>query len=250
MLSPLLPLLFPSHAALPLVEERTYDVDGTKRLATLIFPEKTDGPVPVVFGFHGHGGNRRNARRSFAIESHWPEAIVVYMEGLPTQTPNDRLGERNGWQVMPNGSGGRDLKFFDAVLADLQRKFEISPNRTFAMGHSNGGRFSYVLWAARADKFAAFGPSASPATGLQIKAKPAFIIAGETDQIVPFARQKQTIDRVAQLNGTSASKKTGTGHLTIYDSKVPLQTWIYPGDHKFESAAVPHMITFFKSVAK
>ena len=60
-------------------------VDGVNREA-LIYAPSGAGPTscPVVFVFHGHGGSSRQVARSLAISREWPEAISVYMQGLPT----------------------------------------------------------------------------------------------------------------------------------------------------------------------
>src|SRR4029079_9685404 len=63
----------------------TWTIDGAKREALIHLPWKKKGrPAPVVFAFHGHGGNARNAAEMFQFHNQWPEALVVYMEGLAT----------------------------------------------------------------------------------------------------------------------------------------------------------------------
>ncbi len=130
------------------LERMTWTINREAREALVYLPkQKTAGGSPVVFGFHGHGGNMQNAERSFGFEKLWPEAIVVYMQGLPTPGQlTDPEGQRNGWQHDAEQKGGRDLKFFDAVLKTLREKHEIDKNRIYASGHSNGGGFSYLLW--------------------------------------------------------------------------------------------------------
>jgi polyhydroxybutyrate depolymerase len=230
----------------------TVTVDGVERSANVVLPAKPEN-APIVFAFHGHGGNSRSAQRSFAIEKAWPEAIVVYPQGLPTVGQNDPEGLRNGWQKRPGEVGDRDLKFFDALWAKAQRELKPDRGRVFAMGHSNGGRFTYLLWAARSDVLTAFGPSASPARGLTatMVPRPAFIVAGRNDQTVSFASQESSIRDVLRLNslGEVAGKPTGT-HITTYAAKghPSVQTFITDGDHKFPSGCVKPMVEFFRSV--
>lgn len=182
----------------------------------------------------------------------WPEAAVVYMQGLPTAGKTDPEGRRAGWQITVEGNGGRDLKFFDAILAKVRKDVDVDPDRIFAMGHSNGGRFCYVLWAARPDVFAGFGPSGSPATGLlfRMSPKPAFVIAGEADAIVPFAGQKATMDALVAKN--ECGKGTKKGLLTSYESRVgsPLRTYVVPGGHAYPGEANALMVEFFKGLTK
>lgn len=228
------------------------EVDGIRREA-LVYANSKPAPkegAPLVFGFHGHGGNMRNAARSFEMHRHWPEAVVVYMQGIPTRGRTDPDGTKNGWQQNPIDYGGRDLKFFDAMLARLKADHKIDPSRVFSMGHSNGGRFTYVLWAMRPQVFAAFGPSASPGTGLvfRMDPKPAFVIAGEKDQIVSFDSQKRTIDALKSKLECPPEPTSKQGLLSIFKGKggIELATYIYPGTHTYAKEANALMVEFFK----
>ena len=103
-----------------------------------------------------------NAARTFHIETNWPEAIVVYMQGVNTPGRlTDPEGKKPGWQHNAGDHGDRDLKFFDAVLASLKSDYKVDTKRIYSTGHSNGGGFTYLLWAARGEHFAAFAPSAA-----------------------------------------------------------------------------------------
>lgn len=99
---------------------RNWMVDGVRREALVHVPVATGEPAPLVFVFHGHGGTARNAARTFSIHTHWPEAVVVYPQGLNTPGRlTDPEGRKPGWQHGPGEQGDRDLKFFDAMLAQL-----------------------------------------------------------------------------------------------------------------------------------
>ena len=145
---------------------RTWTVDGVTREALLYTPAKAKTEAtPVVFAFHGHGGSAQQTSRSFGYHTVWPEAVVVYMQGLDTPGQlTDPSGDKAGWQAKIGDQGDRDLKFFDAVLATLRQELKVDDKRLYATGHSNGGGFTYLLWAARGDKFAAFGPCSAVAS--------------------------------------------------------------------------------------
>ena len=226
-------------------------VDGVQREALVFVPSKSaSNPPPLVFGFHGHGGNMRNAARSFQLHSHWPEAVVVYMQGLNTPGRlTDPEGKKPGWQSTIGDQGDRDLKFFDAVLASMKEKHKIDERRVYSTGHSNGGGFTYVLWAARGDVFAAVAPSAAVAarTAKDLKPKPVMHIAGENDELVKFAWQQLTITRLRTLN------ECGEGmvwdkNCTLYPSKIeaPVVTMIHSGTHKYPDEAPALIVKFFK----
>ena len=65
----------------------SWTVGGLEREALVYAPAKSpaDGS-PLLFVFHGHGGNMRAAARGMKYQVVWPEAIVVYPQGLPTVT--------------------------------------------------------------------------------------------------------------------------------------------------------------------
>jgi hypothetical protein len=59
---------------------------GTVDRQALVFPvadaKKRESDVPLVFCFQGHGGGARQASLSFRMHDQWPEAIMVYPQGL------------------------------------------------------------------------------------------------------------------------------------------------------------------------
>ena len=232
-------------------------VDGVVREALLYVPAKAKTePTPLVFAFHGHGGSMMNASRMYHIHTLWPEAIVIYPQGLNTPGKlTDPEGKKAGWQSGVGDEGDRDLKFFDAMLASIEAKFKVDPKRIYTTGHSNGGGFTYLLWAERADKFAAFGPSAAAARRVKdgLKPKPMIHIAGENDPLVKFEWQKLTMEIVRKNNqcGEGASWGGATG-CTEYPSKVgaPVVTFIHPGTHTYPSEAPALIVKFFKQHAQ
>jgi polyhydroxybutyrate depolymerase len=164
----------------------------------------------------------------------------------------DPAGKLPGWQRTVGDQGDRDLKFFDAVLASLREEYKVDDRRVYCTGHSNGGAFTYLLWAARGDVFAAFAPSAAPAGRnlRELKPKPVIHIAGENDTLVKFAWQKQTMDEIRKRNGCANEGKAWAKFCTWYDSKerAPVVTYIHPGTHKFPSEAPEVVVRFFKEV--
>src|SRR5437763_6193099 len=97
---------------------RTWDVDGVRREAIVYAPTaKGAGKLPLIFDFHGHGGTHRNAARGHHFHETWPEALVVYPQGLNTPGKlTDPEGKKPGWQSGPGGQKDRDLHFVDAML--------------------------------------------------------------------------------------------------------------------------------------
>ncbi len=243
-------------AAADALTRHTLTVDGATREALLYAPAKAKSePAPLVFGFHGHGGNMAGAARQYHIHTLWPEAIVIYPQGLNTPGQlTDPEGKKPGWQGAAGLQGDRDLKFFDAMLASLQERYKVDTKRIYSTGHSNGGGFTYLLWAERGDKFAAFGPSAAAARRVRdgLKPKPVIHIAGEKDPLVKFEWQKLTLDLVRKNNQCGDGQPWGgiTG-CTEYPSKVgaPVVTFIHPGTHAYNPDAPAAIVKFFKEHA-
>ena len=242
-------------AAADLPLKRDWTVDAVQREALVFAATRpTKDGSPVVFAFHGHGGTMRHAAATFAYQKHWPEAVVVYMQGLNTPGQlTDPEGKKPGWQRIVGDQGDRDLKFFDAVLATLKQDYKIDERRIYCTGHSNGGGFTYLLWAARPDVFAAVAPSAAVAARQlkDLKPLPVMHVAGEQDELVKFSWQQLMMTRLRTMNecgeGTNWDK-----HCTQYTSKLdaPVVTMIHPGTHKFPEEAPPLIVKFFKEHTK
>lgn len=238
------------------LERRTWNVDGVTREALVSIPPgaaATSGKLPLVFAFHGHGGNMNQASRSFPIHQVWPEAIVVYPQGLPTPGRlTDPDGKRPGWQGMAGGQGDRDLKFFDAMLAGLHTEFRVDDKRIYATGHSNGGLFTYLLWAERGEVFAAFAPSAALlAIGFEkFQPKPVLHLGSPEDLLVKFAWQERMIDYVLNLDGCGPRQPGAMGYTSYPSTKgAEVATFLHAGGHRYPSEAPDLIVKFFQAHA-
>jgi len=226
-------------------------VDGVTREALLYVPKSASSTnLPLVFVFHGHGGNARQAARSFQMDREWPEAISVYMQGLKTPGPlTDPEGKQPGWQNRPGAQGDRDLRFFDALLAQVKKDFKVDERRIYATGHSNGGGFTYLLWAERGDVFAAMAPSAAVAVYVnRLTSKPVMHLAGEQDTLVKFTWQERMMKAERSLNHCESEGKAWARLATLYSSTngTPVITFIHPGGHEFHRDAPALIVKFFK----
>jgi polyhydroxybutyrate depolymerase len=251
-------LLFPPPGALraqgsaPGLERVEIEVDGVPREALVYAPPTAKSTrTPLVFVFHGHGGSAPQAVRSFGLNREWPEAISVYPQGLPTPGQlTDKEGKRAGWQGRAGDQGDRDLKFFDALLARLKRDYQVDVRRIYSTGHSNGGGFTYLLWAERGEVFAAVAPSAAVAAGSvpKLKPKPVMHLAGETDPLVKYAWQQRMMETVRKLNGCAAEGTAWAEKCRQYPSSTgtPFVSYIHPGGHQFTAEAPALIVRFCK----
>ena len=237
-------------------QKTEWTVDGVAREGLVYAPTKdSSGGPPIVFGFHGHGGSMQNAARSFGIHDLWPEAVVVYLQGLPTPGRlTDPEGKKAGWQAGPGDQGDRDLKLFDAVLAAMKEKYKIDEKRVYATGHSNGGGFTYLLWASRPDVFAAIAPSAAAGARPQKDTKPCptLHLAGEKDPLVKFEMQMRAVAAIRSFNGCEEQGKDWDKGCTLYASSkdAPVVTFIHPGTHQYPAEGPALIVKFFKEYAR
>ena len=171
------------------------------------------------------------AARRFRLHELWPEAVVVYPQGLPTKTPRDPDGKRAGWLMLP-GPNNKDLKFFDAMLETARSEWHINTNRVYVTGHSNGGGFTYLLWGTRGDLLAAIAPVAASGAQLLRQAKPCPVlhIAGRNDAIVDFRNQERAVEAARRINSTNA----------------PVEFVVHNGGHQYPDDAPEKIVAFFK----
>ena len=99
------------------LKKLTWKVGDVTREALVYAPAPAGKKPPLVFAFHGHGGKAEYSAKKFAVHQHWPEAVCVYPQGLPTPSPGiDPQGKMSGWQKAVGDQQDRDLDFFDAML--------------------------------------------------------------------------------------------------------------------------------------
>ena len=239
--------------------EKTWTVDGVKRTALVRVPAGVSGPLAVVFGWHGHGGRSTHSAGRWGYAEIDTASILVFPQGLPTVSPLvDKEGRMPGWQTSVTSEGGRDIKLFDTILADLKKQHAVDDRRIYSMGHSNGAAFSYLLWQARPEVLAAIGSVAGSlrADGKPTTSLPVIHVAGEKDPLVKFAWQQATFAAVKRFNGcTEEGKpwaKEGVLEATLYTSSkgAPLVTAIHGGGHEYAKGSTELIVRFFKENPK
>ena len=230
-------------------------VDSVAREALVFAPaDAKTKHAPVVFAFHGHGGTAGHAARTMAFQKLWPEAIIVYPQGLKTKgIITDTEGAKSGWQYRSGVDNDRDYKFFDALLARLRADYKVDAKHVFATGHSNGGAFTYMLWAERGTSFAAVAPSAavSQPAAMKLKPKPVLHLAGKKDPLVKFEWQDKMMKAVKIINNCTGESKEWAKNCTLFPSSTatPLVAYIHEGGHEFPAAGAELIVKFFKEYA-
>jgi len=222
-----------------------WQVEGETREAIVYAPDALAGneKIPLVFSFHGRGDTMQNFQYT-NVHVAWPEAIVVYFQGLSTG------GGLSGWQAGRGADGDRDVKLVDVALASLREAYNVDDDRIYATGFSNGGMFTYLLWAERPGVFAAYAPVAGrlrPSVQ-PIEPRPIFHVAGRQDRQVEFSAQEAAIANAVEVNGVAATSTPCGDGCTLYgsDEAAPVMAWIHPGGHVYPRETSERIVSFFR----
>lgn len=197
----------------------------------------------------------RHAARTMAIHPLWPEAWVVYPQGLPTPGHlTDPEGRKAGWQRESGDQDDRDLRFVDAMLAAGHTAGRIDGRRIFATGHSNGGAFTYLLWAERGATFAAFAPSAAVIVrgARKLEPRPVLHLGSPQDPLVKWNWQSRMIDHVLAVNHAGPRRPDSPGLTTYPTASVagaPVAVFIHDGGHGYPEAGPELIVEFFRARA-
>lgn len=183
----------------------TIDVDGTPRSYVLVLPPDydRDRAYPIVFGFHGQGGDSALAQSIYQLEDYWPEpVIVVYPQGLM------QVGTETGWDLASNGE---DIAFFDAMANAFAQELCLDLDRIYAMGFSFGAYMSNYLACYRGNYLrgiaAVGGGGPSPGDTCQSPVG-AMIIHGSTDDVVPYSQGQASRNKWVAVNGCSDATRS------------------------------------------
>ena len=119
-------------------------------------------PLPVLFAFHGGGGNAPGFKKYAGLDAPADARgfAVVYPNGSGRFAPKLltwNAGECCGFAAEHDID---DVGFALAILADLSRDLPLDRARVYATGHSNGGMMAYRLAADAATHIAAIAPVA------------------------------------------------------------------------------------------
>ena len=226
-------------------ETMTWKVGGVTREAIVYAPTAPSptGKVPLILSFHGHGDDMDNFQYT-GMHTAWPQAVVVYFQGLPAR---DSL---RGWQREKGADNDRDLALVDTALASLRKKFNVDEARIYATGFSNGANFTYLLWVERPEVFAAYAPVAArllPSMPLK-QPRPVFHVAGRMDRQILFTDQQAAIEAAIRADGVAGKGASCGNECILYggDTSAPVMTWIHAGGHEYPNSTSERIARFFR----
>ncbi|MEP3675293.1 prolyl oligopeptidase family serine peptidase [Sulfitobacter sp.] len=117
-------------------------------------PDGARAPVGAVIWAHGYRGTAAGVMRNKALRK------MVHDRGLALIAVQ---GVEGTWDLPKgpgsfNSTGASEFAYFDAVIADASKRFDIDTARLVASGFSAGGMMVWNLACAQPDMFAGFVP--------------------------------------------------------------------------------------------
>lgn len=172
-------------------------VDSVEREFMIYVPASYDGTtsVPLVFSFHGLGGNAQAQMEDhdFRPVADTAGFIVAYPLGEPV------VGPARGWNF-GSESLPDDVLFTSEMIAAIATDFNINLDRVYACGMSFGGFFSVFLAGQLSDRIAAIASVA----GTILNNVPDSLIS--PTRPIAFLEIHGTNDTNVPYNGNQASK--------------------------------------------
>ncbi len=222
-------------------------VRGEERTYVLEVPQDydPDTPYPIVFGFHGDGGDSTNARSGYRLSEFYEgQAIVVYPDG-------SGAGGSPAWST---ASDGADVEFVMALAQEIGVQMCFDLDRVHAFGYSRGAAMSHAVGCYRGDFFTGIGAASgfAPSTGLCQQPIAVFLSHGTADNSIPFNSGVTARDGWASYNGcsedTTPLRQRGCVAYEGCDGGAVVQWCTFDGGHTFDSAYAEAAVRMFQSL--
>ncbi len=173
---------------------RSIRVGGTDRIYRILVPASYDSSraYPVVFRWHGHGGDGLSGGLGIEYVS-GEQAIIVSGDAIA-----------GAWDLSP---GGSDVAYFDALFAEVERTYCVDTDRVFSYGFSRGGGMTNLLACERGSVIRASAAVAGLAAWSASCTTPvaSWFLHDTDDDAVPFGDSVAMRDRFVAANGCAST---------------------------------------------
>jgi polyhydroxybutyrate depolymerase len=206
----------PPSSVRPRVLSRTVAVGGVARRYLLVAPAHPDPSrkYPLVFYFHGDGGDGVGMQRNVPFERASGDSVLVaYPDGIGSTWDLETL------------EGNRDVALAEALVDDVARDFTVDRAQLFATGYSSGGFFANVLACHRPGFLRAIASSAGGAPYHQAETWPnqfpkcpgqkptaTLVLHGTDDMGVTLDSGRFDAEYWAYINGCTMSEMETTAY--------------------------------------
>jgi polyhydroxybutyrate depolymerase len=168
-------------------------IGGRPRSFFLYEPRDLKPGAPLLFMFHGGGGDGGAAREGTGGEFEMLADRYGFVIAYPDGVGRSWNGCRKMQNALRERRGIDDVGFVDAIIAQEIARHHIDPARIFAVGHSNGGALAYRLILERPNAFAGIAAISSnlpESDNMECVAlpgsKPVMVINGTADPVSPY----------------------------------------------------------------
>ncbi len=206
----------------------------------------------MVFAFHGYGDNRIDFSRFVDLHKSWPEAIIVYPEGLKLPDAEGKLRSR-GWQTRIGSLNDRDLDYVDFLLEELGRRYSIDRRRIYATGFSNGAWFVFLLMGQRQNIFSAFAPVGSAVTGAVLDKmtdpQPVIYVIGKDEGPGILKAAQLTVEAISRANRSSSEQYAWAENYILFEPEEGGAAFVFNlhrGGHIWPYGASDLIVRFFQ----
>jgi polyhydroxybutyrate depolymerase len=142
-------------APVTVVTNETVQVWGKARTFVMVAPKDVapSKAYPLVFVFHGDGGNGASMRGWMKLDDlTGADAIVVYPDGKDAT-----------WDLYTPAASNEDNAFVDAMVTAVKAKYSVDDAKIFGSGYSSGAFFINQIACRRSGFFRAIAPNAGGA---------------------------------------------------------------------------------------
>ncbi len=204
-----------------------------------------DTAYPIVFGFHGDGGDSSNARNGYRLSEFYEgQAIVVYPDG-------SGAGGSPSWDT---ASTGADVEMVMAIAQEVGQQLCFDLERVHAFGFSRGAMMSHAMGCYRGDFFTGIGAASglAPSTGLCQAPIAVFMSHGTMDDTIPFSSGVMARDGWVSYNGcsqeTTPPDERGCVSYEGCEQAAPVQWCTFEGGHTLDSDYAAAAVQMFQSL--
>lgn len=177
-----------------------FDWDNEQREYFLYIPENLQPNAPLVFALHGYWGEGADMIGLFTDLADDYGFAVCYPNGLI-----DNFGASH-WNANFDESmtAVDDVGFLSNLAIHLQEAYNLSPEKTFSCGMSNGGYMSWSLACRAPDVFKAIASVTGTMSG------PDWVDCNPSE-LVPVMQISGTADNVVPMDGSMGYVSEGWG---------------------------------------
>jgi len=197
----------------------------------LVVPQTVDlsKPAPLVIAFHGMLIDSKDLMPKYTKLSELAtekKFILVYPDA-----------QGRMWGIMPDKVKA-DLAFFDALVAEVKRRYRVDPDRVYVVGMSNGGYFAHLIGKERSKDIAAAVSHSGPLglqtfAGINAERKyPVMIVHGSEDKVLPVEWARENRDKYRrEKHEVNYVEVAGLGHIWATKEKINEQIWEFFAEH-------------------